>query len=141
MSRETVYVIEEGEYSDYGVLCAFRTEDDARRAVAAGVGDDYREMVLFGPGEQPRKTVKGWWAHARAGGHWDQVPHVQDDQCWDYDEVVPAPVEVYPDRPEVRETEMADGVLINVRAATREAALKACSDRYARHRARLEGVA
>lgn len=138
--RRKIYVVESGEYSDYSVLAAFESEEDAAAAVGMGVGDGYREMVLFAPGVLPVKTIKSWYAQARTGKAWQHEPRAFAEESWDLDEVEPGPPRIFTGRPMAIVTEMADGTAIHVQAADREAALKACADRYAKIRAQEEGL-
>lgn len=143
--RRRIYLVTEGEYSDYTACCAFDTEEDAQRAVADGVGDDYRELILFSPGAQPKKIVT-WSARAVVGNVDDKAldsePVVSSPTVeWDYEQL--APVESRRRRPSVKVTPsyLRGSVVIVVRGApSAESALKVCSDRYAKLRAERDGL-
>lgn len=140
MTRRTVHAVTSGEYSDYRVLAIFETEEGALAANNAGLGDDYTELILFTDGEVPKKTITAWHAHARIG-RYQGPPNVHPEESWDFHDANPTPVEPYTGRPEVTEHQyLKDDLGITVRAATREAALKACADRYAKLLAQEEGL-
>jgi hypothetical protein len=140
MTRRIVHAVTSGEYSDYRVLAIFETEEGALAANNAGLGDDYQELILFTDGEVPKKTITAWHAHARVG-RYQGPPVVHPVEAWDYHDANPTPAQIYTGRPEVTEREYVKGdFVITVRAATRDAALKACSERYGKLLAQEEGL-
>ena len=130
--RKTIFIVTAGEYSDYGVLCAYENEDDARIAVENGVGDDYRELPLLPPGAIPGKVPVH---HAQAGGAPGAA--VTGSQVWTYDEWdFDAPAEY------VEEVVRAPGFVgVRFSGTDKERVQKAAQDRTARMRAEQEGIA
>ncbi|MFJ8690303.1 hypothetical protein [Micromonospora wenchangensis] len=80
--RRTVYIVHEGEYSDYRVLCACENEGDARRAVEAGVGDGYTKLPLLPDGHIPRKVAVHHATVRRDG----VITHRSTEDDWDFSE-------------------------------------------------------
>jgi len=139
--RRTIWVVEWGEYSDYSVLCAFEDRADAEE-MAVALGDGYREMVLFSPGERPVKKSCGWRATASIfpGGNTD-LPRLFPVEAWDFDQVDPVDPEQLSDRPEVHELGHRNGHWqVNVTGRNRESVLKACQDRYSKALAERAGL-
>lgn len=128
----TIWAVTEGSYSDYHIVCLFTYEEDAkahcaeRNAAADPVygGDkaSVEEFRLYGRGHAPQRMER-WSADGRA--YLGALPTQEGPTCrivWegDYDDP--------PKRPKV--TVYADGGVRAV-ARTREAAVKALSDRLA----------
>ncbi len=137
-----IYVAERGEYSDYGVICAFESEEDAR---AANVGDDIMEMVLYPPGVQPVETHLGWTLNAsvmKDGEVRDHAPAVRSTHHdWEVD-TVPVPM---PERPQVEAKDLTahsywNCWLITAKGRDLETVRKAMSDRIAHIRAEVMGL-
>lgn len=126
--RRTIYVISQGAYSDYGVVVAFECEDDAKRAVELGIGDDYLKMGLFAAGRMPEKTVV-WHAQAflKRTHNFDE-PRAWAAECWDNEAIeVPSRVNI-----DVQET--SGGWLIFATGPDQEGVLKATADALAKRR-------
>lgn len=139
--RRTIYVVESGEYSDYSVLCAFDREEDAQAVVSAGLGDDYREMILFAAGHLPTKRITGWEASAsvyRDGN--TEPPWIRADEVWDSAELVPHQQQELSGRPTARVDSGSVGTYITVAGPDRESTLKACQDRFAKILAERDGL-
>ena len=136
-----IYVAESGEYSDYHVICAFETREDAE---TASVGDDVKEMILYPPGVQPVETHLGWvlGADVRTDGDVREArPHHVVHHDWEVD-VAPHPM---PERPEVVVRDLTDRVSwncwsISVKGRDFEAVRKALTDRIAHIRAEVLGL-
>jgi len=81
-----IYVAESGEYSDYHVICAFESEEDAQRA---NVGDGVKEMILYPIGVEPVETHLGWTLTAKVhlDGHVEDYlpPHRSTHYDWEVD--------------------------------------------------------
>lgn len=140
-ARRTIYVIEDGEYSGYNVLCAFESEADAQAVVADGLGDSYKEMVLFAAGERPTKRIAEWHAEARVptSGEPDQ-PRVWARETWDSDSLEPHEQQKPAERPRVNALPGVAGRHISATGSDRESTLKACQDRYSQILAEREGL-
>jgi hypothetical protein len=141
--RRKIYVIEQGEYSDYSVICAFEREEDAEAAVADGLGGDYMEMILFPPGHRPTKRITEWRANAaifQSGS--TQPPRVHAVEEWDSGDLVAHPQEELAGRPKVAVRTYYEGTEwgIDATGPDRESTLKACQDRYSKILAEREGL-
>jgi hypothetical protein len=148
--RRKVWILESGEYSDYRVGCIFEREEDAEAAVAAGLGEDYSERILFAPGVLPVKTRRGWNGAARLDHDgYESAPYAHPHDVHDADELDPKPVELYPERVEVKVHKQQVRVaqngpydcLLTARGRDREDVLKALSDRMGRLKAERDGLA
>jgi len=136
-----IYVAESGEYSDYHVICAFESEEDAK---AASVGDDIMEMVLYPPGVRPVETHLGWTltAEVRTGGEVREGhPRRSVHHDWEIG-TVPQPM---PERPQVEARDLTAHSYWNCWTITAtgydlEAVRKAMSDRIAHIRAEVMGL-
>ncbi len=131
MSR-TIWAVTDGEYDDYRVEFLFETEDDARRAIDAGVGDNVEQMILFGPGEQPRKVTL-YYARAEVchdpvhpRGHNDREPYVTAGRpSW----------ELPPDRMGLERSTNGAHTWFSAEGEDRDATLKLVTDAWSAFRA------
>lgn len=132
-----IYVAESGEYSDYGVICAFESEEDAK---AANVGDDIREMILYPPGGRPVETHIGWTLQQRVYPDGRVENNSLPSRSTHFDWELTAPPVPMPERPKVEVQDLrSHGYwncwLITARGRDLEAVRKAMSDRIAHLRA------
>jgi hypothetical protein len=129
VTRDMIYLVTEGEYSDYRVLCAYPDEASADAAVANGVGEQVEAFPLLATGSMPRK-VSVWRAVVRVlrpGGRVELVDP-WSDEVWDFTEPVRFAVEEYPNHTVFRGT-------------SKGRVVRAAQDRAVRLRAEAAGVA
>lgn len=131
-----LWAVSSGEYSDYSVNAVFDTEEDARAAVALGVGDDVLEMDYYRSGDRPVKRHV-WFAHSgritAEGVHERANLSANVHEIW-------TPESRLASRPVVREQREGKGVWVDVQAPTKELAEKVLHDRIAKVCAELLGL-
>lgn len=138
-----IYVAECGEYSDYHVICAFESEEDAIRA---NVGDGVKTMVLYPPDVEPVETHLGWTLTSCVSTAGEASEYMPPQRSVHYDweiDAAPAPM---PERPNVEVTDRRASAswgncwLITATGRDLEAVKKAMSDRVAHLRAEAMGL-
>jgi hypothetical protein len=136
-----IYVIEQGEYSDYSVICAFESEEDATRVCA---GYDVKEMVLYPPGVDPVETHLGWTLTARVhpDGSTDEYMPPKHSVHHDWENTA-APMP-WQERPHVDVKDLRHNSwacwLLTATGRDLETVKKAMSDRVAHLRAEAMGL-
>lgn len=132
-----IWGIADGEYSDYRVLALFEREEDARAALANGMGDDVQEFDFVRAGGPLPRKVAIWDANSglSVDGDPDRVT-VHRYERWVTDVSDPTK------RPTVEEWDMdyRFGHRIVVTAGSEEAARKVLADRMAKWRAAKLGL-
>jgi hypothetical protein len=131
----TLWAISSGDYSDYSVNAVFDTEEDARAAIALGLGERLEEMDYYRAGDTPVKR-EIWQAHSgriNADGSM-AIPANEAGRMTPW---VPSS---RPDRPKVTEERENGGIWITVEAPSKEMAEKVLHDRVAKARAELLGL-
>lgn len=95
MGKRKVWAVTKGEYDDYRVCCLVETEEEAKKAVERGLGDDWEDFTLFTDGEHP-KQLTIWYAAAMIISG-DVQSKTWSDTEWEHDRPVTpvsAPVQV-----------------------------------------------
>ena len=126
---KTVYMVTDGEYSDYRIRAVFELQADAEQAQQAGLGDDVAAIVLYAAGAPLPAKQTIWLAscYLNPGNH--RVTAFSQE-VWSCD-----PDWLRSDRPVVEEWRSPTGGSVQATAHTEEAARKAAADRAAKIRA------
>lgn len=127
-----VYVLDEGEYSDYHVICAFEDEASAKAANAAGIGDNYRTLLLLRSGDPLPAWTESTTVSAVVGpgGGALRPPASSSALGWDFDA----------NGRLIEETEVDGRTFLYCTSPDAELAMKKVSDRYAKLRAERLGL-
>ena len=127
---KTVYMVTDGEYSDYRIRAVFELEADAERAQQAGLGDNVAAIMLYpADAEAPTKQTI-WLASCYLSSSNPYRVTAFSQEVWSCD-----PDWLQSDRPVVQEWRSPTGGSVQATAHTEEAALKAAADRAAKIRA------
>ncbi len=131
-----LWAISSGEYSDYSVNAVFDTEEDARAAIALGLGERLEEMDYYRAGDKPIKR-EIWQAHS---GRINADGSMAVPEPHEAGRMTPCVPSSRPDRPKVTEERENGGIWITVEAPSKEMAEKVLHDRVAKVRAELLGL-
>ena len=131
----TVWAVTSGEYSDYSVCGIFDTEDDAKAAVALGLGEDVCQFPYYPKGDKPvRRELWQITVSVRADGTLNHPA----TKAWPHKKWVS--VSTPTDRPWVEREDEGGHTWLEVYAPTKEQAEKVLHDRVAQVRAEKLGL-
>jgi len=86
MSGEKIWLVTSGCYSDYQVLAAYRTEEDARAALARGYGEAVEDFPLLADGSLPVRRDEWFVRISRLVGQW-VAGDPRSEMTWDVHQI------------------------------------------------------
>ena len=85
-----VYLVTEGDHSDYHVCCVCSTLDKARRAKAIYAADDIEELELDKWPEVPKGKLR-YSVVMDKEGNTAGASHISAEGAWNMEEILPVP--------------------------------------------------